>query len=157
MVATRVIGCGYNYPSIRLVIHRGSFRSFAALHQEFGRLARDGRLGINRVISSTKSRGEAPHLDSSFAEPNVWITDTENCRRHNGATTVCDNGAAWFPPHNPATTVCGNRERCRNNPPRRCRWSGLGKTSTRNVEGYLPKIYNLYHYRQWMLHHKVGT
>ncbi len=34
MVATGVIGCGYNYPSVRLVIHRGSFRSFAALHQE---------------------------------------------------------------------------------------------------------------------------
>jgi superfamily II DNA helicase RecQ len=35
-VATGVIGCGYNYPSVRLVIHRGSFRSFAALHQESG-------------------------------------------------------------------------------------------------------------------------
>jgi len=36
MVATRVIGCGYNYPSVKLIIHRGSFRSFAALHQESG-------------------------------------------------------------------------------------------------------------------------
>jgi superfamily II DNA helicase RecQ len=36
MVATGVIGCGYNYPSVRLVIHRGSFRSFVALHQESG-------------------------------------------------------------------------------------------------------------------------
>jgi superfamily II DNA helicase RecQ len=35
-VATKVIGCGYNYPFVRLVIHRGSFRSFAALHQESG-------------------------------------------------------------------------------------------------------------------------
>ncbi len=34
IVATGVIGCGYNYPSVRLVIHRGSFRSFVALHQE---------------------------------------------------------------------------------------------------------------------------
>jgi superfamily II DNA helicase RecQ len=82
MVVTGVIGCGYNYPSVRLVIHRGSFRSFAALHQESGRLAHDGRMGISRVISNTKSRAEALHLDSSFAEPNVWITDTENCRRH---------------------------------------------------------------------------
>jgi superfamily II DNA helicase RecQ len=75
MVATKVIGCGYNYPSIRLVIHRGSFRSFVALHQESGRLARDGRSGINKVISSMKSRAEALHLNSSFAKPNVWITD----------------------------------------------------------------------------------
>jgi superfamily II DNA helicase RecQ len=82
MVATRVIGCGYNYPSVRLIVHRGSFRSFAALHQESGRLARDGRPGISRVIPSTKSRAEALHFDSSFAKPNVWITDTENCRRH---------------------------------------------------------------------------
>jgi superfamily II DNA helicase RecQ len=42
LVATGVIGCGYNYPSIRLVIHHGSFRSFPALHQESGRLARHG-------------------------------------------------------------------------------------------------------------------
>jgi len=82
MVATGVIGCGYNCPSIRLVIHRTSFRSFIALHQESSRLACDDRRGISRVISSTKSRAEALHLDSSFAEPNVWITDMENCRRH---------------------------------------------------------------------------
>jgi superfamily II DNA helicase RecQ len=80
MVATGVIGCGYNYPSVRLVIHRGSFRSFAALHQKSGRLARDGKSGISRVISSAKSRAEALHIDSSFVEPNAWITDTENCR-----------------------------------------------------------------------------
>jgi len=71
MVATGVIGCGYNYPFVGLVIHHGSFRSFVALHQELGRLARDGRPGINRVISSTKFRAEALHLDSSFAKCNV--------------------------------------------------------------------------------------
>ncbi|CAK9265646.1 unnamed protein product [Sphagnum jensenii] len=79
MVATEVIGCGYNYPSVRLVIHRGSFRSLVALHQESGRLARDGRPGISRVISSAKSRAEALHIDSSFVEPNAWIVDMENC------------------------------------------------------------------------------
>jgi len=83
MVATGVIGCGYNYPSIRLVIHRGSFRSFVALHQKSGRLARNGQPGISRVISNTKSKVETLHLNSSFAEPNIWITDMENCRRHN--------------------------------------------------------------------------
>jgi superfamily II DNA helicase RecQ len=41
MVATGVIGCGYNYPSVQLVIHRESFRSFVVLHQECRRLARD--------------------------------------------------------------------------------------------------------------------
>jgi hypothetical protein len=68
---------------VRLVIHRGSFRSFAALHQESGRLVRDGRPGTSRVISSKKSRAEAMHIDLSFAEPNAWIVDTETCRRHN--------------------------------------------------------------------------
>jgi len=82
MVATEIIGYGYNYPSVRFVIHRGSFRSFAALHQESERLARDGQPGTSRVICSTNSGAEALHLDSSFAEPNLWITDTENCRRH---------------------------------------------------------------------------
>jgi superfamily II DNA helicase RecQ len=78
MVATGVIGCGYNYPSVRLVIHHGSFRSFVVLHQESSRLARDGRPGINKVVSSMKSRAEALHIDSSFIEPNIWIMDTEN-------------------------------------------------------------------------------
>jgi superfamily II DNA helicase RecQ len=82
MVATGVIGCGYNYPSVRLVIHHGSFRSFAALHQESGRLARDSQPSISRVICSVKSRAEALHIDSSFVEPNAWIMDKENCRRH---------------------------------------------------------------------------
>jgi superfamily II DNA helicase RecQ len=50
MVATGVISCGYNYPSVRLVIHRGSFRYFVALHQESSRLARDGQPGISRVV-----------------------------------------------------------------------------------------------------------
>jgi hypothetical protein len=35
------------------------------------------------VISSKKSRAEALHIDSSFAEPNTWIVDTETCRQHN--------------------------------------------------------------------------
>jgi len=83
MVATGVIGCGYNYPSVRLVIHHGSFRYFTALHQESGRLARDDKPNINRVISSAKSKAEALHIDSSFVQPNAWITDTENYRRHN--------------------------------------------------------------------------
>jgi len=80
MVATEVIGCGYNYPLVRLVNHRGSFRSFTALHQESGRLVHDGQHGISRVISNVKSRAEALHINSSFVEPNAWITDTENCR-----------------------------------------------------------------------------
>jgi superfamily II DNA helicase RecQ len=80
MVATGVIGCGYNYPFVKLVIHCGSFRSFTALHQESGRFAHDGRLSMNKVISSLKSRAEAMHIHSSFVEPNVWITDMENCR-----------------------------------------------------------------------------
>jgi hypothetical protein len=71
MVATGVIGCGYNYPSIRLVIHYGSSKFFVVLHQKSSRLVHDGRLGINRVISSTKSRAEALHIDSSLVEPKL--------------------------------------------------------------------------------------
>jgi len=94
LVATGVIGCGYNYPSVRLVIHRGSFRSFAALHQESGRFAHDDRPGTSRVISSKKSRAKAMHLDSSFAEPNAWIVDIETCRRHN-LHFAMDGQAQW--------------------------------------------------------------
>jgi hypothetical protein len=78
MVAIRVIRCGYNYSSMRLVIHHGAFRSFATLHHQLGRLACDGQLSISRVIYSKKSRIETMHNDSSFVVPNTWIMDTEN-------------------------------------------------------------------------------
>jgi superfamily II DNA helicase RecQ len=78
MVVIGVIGCGYNYPFVRFVIHRGSFRSFVALHQELGRLARDDQPSINQMIFNTKLRAEAMHIDSSFAKPNAWIMDMEN-------------------------------------------------------------------------------
>jgi hypothetical protein len=48
-----------------------------------GQLAHDGQPGISQMISSMKSRVEAMHINSSFVEPNVWIMDMENCRRHN--------------------------------------------------------------------------
>jgi superfamily II DNA helicase RecQ len=48
IVATGVIRCRYNYSSVRLVIHCGSFRSFAPQHQEYGRLAHDGRRVLAR-------------------------------------------------------------------------------------------------------------
>jgi hypothetical protein len=54
MVAIGVIGCGYNYLSIMLINHHGSFRSFAVQHQESSRLAHDGQVGINRMNFSTK-------------------------------------------------------------------------------------------------------
>jgi hypothetical protein len=106
MVATGVIGCGYNYPSVRLVIHHGSFRSFVALHQESGRFARDGGPGTSRVISSPKSRAEAMHINSSFAEPNAWIMDMENCRRHNLHLAV--DGQSQRCSLIPATQPCDN-------------------------------------------------
>jgi len=45
MGANGVIECGYNYPFVRLVIHRGSFQSFATLHQELG----DSLTTVNQV------------------------------------------------------------------------------------------------------------
>jgi hypothetical protein len=59
MVATRVIGFGYNYLSVMLIIHHGSFRSFVVLHQESGQLARDGQPSISKVISNVKFKAEA--------------------------------------------------------------------------------------------------
>ncbi|CAK9868449.1 unnamed protein product [Sphagnum jensenii] len=106
LVATGVIRCEYNYPSVRLVIHHGSFRSFTALHQESGRLARDGRPSMSRVISSKKSKAEAMHLDSSFAKPDAWIVDTETCRRHDLHLVV--DGQAQRCSIIPAAQPCDN-------------------------------------------------
>jgi len=82
MVATGVIGCGYNYPSVKLVIHYESFKSFLTFHQEFGHLAWDGKLGINQVITNKELCVEVMHIDPSFVEPNASIMDTNNCRKH---------------------------------------------------------------------------
>jgi hypothetical protein len=83
MVGTKVIGCGYNYPFVRLVIHHGSFRSFVVLHQKSNRLACDSWLGINPMNYNTKSKAKIMHIYSSFVEPNAWIMDTENYQWHN--------------------------------------------------------------------------
>ncbi len=95
MVATRVIGCGYNYPFVKLVIHHGFFRSFVALHQESGRFARDGQPGTNQVISSTKSRAETMHYNSSFVEPKAWIMDMKSCWRHNLHLAIDGQSQQW--------------------------------------------------------------
>jgi len=80
MVAIGVIGCGYNYPFVKLIIHHGYFRSFVTPHQESSRLACDGQPSISQMIFSTKSRIETMHIDSSFVEPKAWIMDTKNCQ-----------------------------------------------------------------------------
>jgi hypothetical protein len=94
MVATGVIGCGYNYPYVRLVIHRGCFRSFVALHQKLDLFAHNSQLGISWMIFGTKSKVEAMHIDSSFAQPNAWIMDMKNCWRHNLHLTF-DGQSQW--------------------------------------------------------------
>jgi len=94
MVATGVIGCGYNYPYVRLVIHCGSFKSFPTFHQEFGRLVWDGKLGISQVVTNKELCAEAMHIDPSFVEPNAWIMDTNNCRRH-GLHMFVDGQPQW--------------------------------------------------------------
>ncbi|CAK9861267.1 unnamed protein product [Sphagnum jensenii] len=58
------------------------------------RLARDGQPRMSKVIYSAKSRAEALHIDLSFAEPNVWITDAENYQRHN-LHLVVDGQSQW--------------------------------------------------------------
>jgi hypothetical protein len=55
----------------------------------------DGQHGISRMISSTKSRVEAMHIDSSFIKPNVWNMDMENHRWHNLHLLV-DGQSQWW-------------------------------------------------------------
>jgi hypothetical protein len=94
MVATGVIRCGYNYPYVRLVIHYGPFKSFPTFHQEFGRLAWDGKLGISRVITNKELCVEAMHMDPSFVEPNARIMDTNNCWK-NGLHVFVNGQPQW--------------------------------------------------------------
>ncbi len=43
---------------------------------------------------STKSKVEAVHIDSSFAEPNAWIMDMKDYRQHN-LHLVIDGQSQW--------------------------------------------------------------
>ncbi|CAM6126957.1 unnamed protein product [Calypogeia fissa] len=98
MLATGVIGCGYDYPSIRLVIHRGSFYSLEDYHQQSGRGGRDGGKAVCRVVSNLRyreglatkySNPESP-VDPRQREQTLdnlkrahgWIKDRVSCRRH---------------------------------------------------------------------------
>jgi superfamily II DNA helicase RecQ len=122
MVAIGVIRCGYNYPSIKIIIHHGSFKSFDVLHQKLGRLACDGQPSISQMICSTKLKVEAMHIDSSFDEPNVWIMDTENYQQHNlhivvdGQSQLC----SLILVNNHATIIYNNHKWCHYNHPCHC-------------------------------------
>ena len=52
LFATPVIGCGYDYPSVRLVVHYGMAYDMLAFHQQSGRLSRDGKKGTSIVLAN---------------------------------------------------------------------------------------------------------
>jgi superfamily II DNA helicase RecQ len=54
VVTTGVIGCGYDYPRVRLVLHKGLFFSLADYHQQSGRCGRDGNPGRCEVVYAPK-------------------------------------------------------------------------------------------------------
>ncbi|CAM6130039.1 unnamed protein product [Calypogeia fissa] len=81
MVATAVIGCGYNYHAVRLVIHRGTFRSMEQFHQESGRAGRDGGPALSCVVSSQAYRDHASRIVKDLQIPYKWIQEKSTCRR----------------------------------------------------------------------------
>jgi hypothetical protein len=68
---------------VQRLFRKVGYTAYFGVNYQNLELEGDGRPGISRVISSSKSRAEALHIDSSFVEPNAWIVDMENCRRHN--------------------------------------------------------------------------
>lgn len=101
-----VIGCGYNYLEVCMVLHWGGFYALHDYHQQSGRCSRDGWLGICKVISNstyrewalgklTALKGKTKEEINDFKQANQWITDKGVCRRHNlhkvldGKAQVC--------------------------------------------------------------------
>jgi hypothetical protein len=94
-VAIEVTRCRYNYPSMKLVIHCRSFRSFINFHQKSDRLTHDGKPKVNRVVSSVNVKAQAMHLNlNGFKEPNTCITNISSCRRH-ALHLVVDGEPQW--------------------------------------------------------------
>jgi superfamily II DNA or RNA helicase len=94
LVATGVIGCGYDYPHVRMVLHRGMVFSLADYHQQSGRCGRDGLQGRCEVVYSPVyhsanladlTRGDEPFLNERDAgetrAANEWIQNSKVCRR----------------------------------------------------------------------------
>ena len=97
VVATSVIGCGYDYPHVQLVLHRGMFFSLADYHQQSGRCGRDGHVGQCEVVYDPKYHARwvnylktgdherPPMKEKDVEELNIainWIQNPkDHCRR----------------------------------------------------------------------------
>jgi hypothetical protein len=94
VVATSVIGCGYDYPHVRMVLHRSMFFSLADYHQQSGRCGRDGHPRNCEVVYSRKyherwvnhlTQGDGRCLKEEAAEElsvaTGWIQNNEACRQ----------------------------------------------------------------------------
>lgn len=103
MVATGVIGCGFDYPRVRLVIHRGAFYSLEYFHQQSGRCSRDGEIGHCPLVSNSGYRKEAlawHHKKDGTSQDELqefqrglnWIEDNRVCRRYNLHKEVDEKG-----------------------------------------------------------------
>jgi superfamily II DNA helicase RecQ len=81
IIATTVLGCGYDFPTIRHVCHFGSFHSMEDYHQQSGRASRDGAIGVCIVFTC---RSYLQKLDSmQHGEPTVtnYLMNFNACRR----------------------------------------------------------------------------
>ena len=104
VVTTGVIGCGYDYERVRLVLHKGLSYSLADYHQQSGRCGRDGKLGRCEVVyapawnawwvklctegdKDKEKEGTAPKRMKNLEQveqlrvADAWIQNRSECRR----------------------------------------------------------------------------
>ncbi len=96
MVSTSILGCGFDYPSVRHVLHNGTAYTMIDQHQQESRAGRDGKRALAVTYTSGSSKSLQSKADSYGAdELQKWSTTTQQCLRAipssyiDGVPTTC--------------------------------------------------------------------
>ena len=121
LLATPVIGCGYDYPMVRTVIHFGMAYDMLSFHQQSGRLSRDGKKGTSILLTNDDYYRKIVHSMEKSSSINRFVAfyndyvlnKNETCYREIIHRVVDEDNVKCFTTK--CALLCGNCEKLKSN------------------------------------------